>query len=126
MNPTPRSKRLIPFNALPEEEVRILFFSTEVVLHRVLIGYVYLQLELTHLKFLSQPPVKKAYPEIIERFNANVPYSGLLHSVTQDVSSFFVPLFLCEVIYSVFHKLVSFFRTYVLDAHELWQNLRKV
>lgn len=45
-----------------------------------------LQLELTHLKFLSQPPVRKHYSEIIERFNANVPYSGLLHSVTQDVS----------------------------------------
>ncbi|XP_065200940.1 dnaJ homolog subfamily C member 13 isoform X2 [Planococcus citri] len=61
MNPTPRGKRLIPFNALPEEE-----------------------LELTHLKFLSQPPARKQYSEIIERFNANVPYSGLLHSVTQD------------------------------------------
>lgn len=44
------------------------------------------QLELQHLKFLSQPPTKKTYAEIIERFNANVPYSGLLHSVTQDVS----------------------------------------
>lgn len=61
MNSTPRSKRLIPFNALPEEE-----------------------LELIHLKFLSQPPAKKSYFEIIERFNSNVPYSGLLHCVTQD------------------------------------------
>lgn len=41
--------------------------------------------ESLHLKFFQQRPGNRSLAEIIERFNANVPYSGLIHSVTQDV-----------------------------------------
>ncbi|KAL0279212.1 UNVERIFIED_CONTAM: hypothetical protein PYX00_000818 [Menopon gallinae] len=40
--------------------------------------------ESLHLKFFQQRPGNRNLAEIIERFNANVPYSGLIHSVTQD------------------------------------------
>ncbi|XP_031784415.1 dnaJ homolog subfamily C member 13 isoform X2 [Nasonia vitripennis] len=40
--------------------------------------------ETSHVKFLQQPPGGRAFAEILERFNANIPYSGLLYSVTQD------------------------------------------
>lgn len=42
--------------------------------------------ESIHVKFLYNPPPKKSFSECVRRFNANVPYSGLLYSVTQDVS----------------------------------------
>lgn len=38
---------------------------------------------------LFQNPVGMSRAEVIERFNANVGYSGLIYSVSQDVSSFF-------------------------------------
>lgn len=42
--------------------------------------------EISHMKFLQQPPGGRKSADILERFNANIPYSGLLYSVTQDVS----------------------------------------
>ncbi|GFG28396.1 hypothetical protein Cfor_00863 [Coptotermes formosanus] len=61
MVPTPRGKRIGPLSVPVEEET-----------------------ESHHLRFLQQPPGKKSFAETVERFNANIPYSGLLHSVTQD------------------------------------------
>jgi len=62
MCPIARGKRLGPFNLPVDEEV-----------------------ETTHVKFLQQPPGGRTFAEILERFNANVPYSGLNYSITQDV-----------------------------------------
>lgn len=42
--------------------------------------------ESMHVKFLQNSPPKHIFTEMVHRFNANVPYSGLLYSVTQDVS----------------------------------------
>lgn len=61
---TPRGKRLGPLHLPVDEEI-----------------------ESAHLRFLQQPPPKRSFAEMVERFNANVPYSGLLYSVTQEVSS---------------------------------------
>ncbi|XP_069681979.1 dnaJ homolog subfamily C member 13 isoform X2 [Periplaneta americana] len=61
MQPTPRGKRMGPLSVPVEEEA-----------------------ESNHLRFLQQPSGKRSFAEIVERFNANIPYSGLLHSVTQD------------------------------------------
>ncbi|KAF2354993.1 hypothetical protein FHG87_014250 [Trinorchestia longiramus] len=36
------------------------------------------------LRFLQQPVIGCPFAEAVERFNANVPYSGLLHSVSAD------------------------------------------
>lgn len=38
-----------------------------------------------HLRFLRQPPEDVSFWEVVERFNANVAYSGLVHAVSQDV-----------------------------------------
>lgn len=65
MHPIARGKRLGPLSLPVDEEVEIL-----------------------HVKFLQQPPGNRQFAEIMERFNANIPYSGLLYSVTQDVSYF--------------------------------------
>lgn len=62
MYPVPRGKRLGPLNLPVDEEV-----------------------ETSHVKFLQQPPSGRSFAEILERFNANIPYSGLNYSVTQDV-----------------------------------------
>ena len=43
------------------------------------------EVESIHLKYLQQPPGKRSFPEIVERFNVNIPYSGLIHS-TQEVN----------------------------------------
>ncbi|XP_018321035.1 dnaJ homolog subfamily C member 13 isoform X1 [Agrilus planipennis] len=40
--------------------------------------------ESLHLKFLQNPPIRCSFSECVRRFNANVPYSGLLYSVTQE------------------------------------------
>ncbi|XP_019866686.2 dnaJ homolog subfamily C member 13 [Aethina tumida] len=40
--------------------------------------------ETLHVKFLQNPPPNKSFAECVRRFNANVPYSGLLYSVNQD------------------------------------------
>ncbi|XP_049787278.1 dnaJ homolog subfamily C member 13 [Schistocerca cancellata] len=61
MTPTSRGKRFGPLSMPAEEET-----------------------ESSHLKFLQQPPGGRTFSEIVERFNANIPYSGLMHSVTQD------------------------------------------
>lgn len=42
--------------------------------------------ESIHIKFLQNPPGRHNFSECVRRFNANIPYSGLLYSVTQDVS----------------------------------------
>lgn len=62
MCPISRGKRLGPLNLPVDEEV-----------------------ETCHVKFLQTPPGGRTFGEILERFNANVPYSGLHYSVTQDV-----------------------------------------
>lgn len=62
MYPVARGKRLGPLDLPVDEEV-----------------------ETSHVKFLQQPPAGRTFAEILERFNANVPYSGLNYSVTQDV-----------------------------------------
>ncbi|XP_076044368.1 receptor mediated endocytosis 8 isoform X2 [Oratosquilla oratoria] len=61
MTVTPRGKRLGPLEVPVEEEV-----------------------ESMHLKFLQQPPPGWTFAEAVERFNANVSYSGLLHAVTAE------------------------------------------
>ncbi|XP_042237903.1 dnaJ homolog subfamily C member 13-like isoform X4 [Homarus americanus] len=61
MTPTERGKRLGPLEVPVDEEV-----------------------ESMHLKFLQQPPPGWTFAEAIERFNANVSYSGLLHAVTGE------------------------------------------
>lgn len=61
---TPRCKRVVPLYATVDEE-------TEANLLRLVIHN-------------FQYPIKRF--EILERFNANIPYSGLNYSVTQDVS----------------------------------------
>lgn len=62
MTPTPSGKRLGVLAVPVEEEV-----------------------ESMHLKFLQQPPIGWTFSEAVQRFNANVSYSGLLHSVTGEV-----------------------------------------
>nr|CAD7426370.1 unnamed protein product [Timema monikensis] len=61
MTMTPKGKRLGPLGCPLEEET-----------------------ESSHLKFFQFPPLKRSFSEVVERFNANIPYSGLLYSVTQD------------------------------------------
>ena len=63
MTPTARGRRLGPLEVPVDEEV-----------------------ESMHLKFLQQPPPGWTFMEAVERFNANVSYSGLLHAVTAEVS----------------------------------------
>lgn len=63
MRPTRRGIRIGPFSAFIDEEVESL-----------------------HLKFLQQPPPGITLIEIISRFNVNIPYSGVINAVTQDVS----------------------------------------
>lgn len=59
-----RNKRVVPLNTPVDEE-------TEANLLRFIINF-------------YQYPVKRA--EVLDRFNANIPYSGLNYSVSQDVS----------------------------------------
>ncbi|XP_068224403.1 dnaJ homolog subfamily C member 13-like [Palaemon carinicauda] len=61
MTPTPRGKRLGPLEVPVDEEV-----------------------ESMHVKFLQQPPPGWTFSETVDRFNANVSYSGLLHAVTGE------------------------------------------
>lgn len=58
-----RNKRVVPLNTSVDEE-------TEANLLRFIINF-------------YQYPVKRA--EVLDRFNANIPYSGLNYSVSQDV-----------------------------------------
>ncbi|XP_012285401.1 dnaJ homolog subfamily C member 13 isoform X2 [Orussus abietinus] len=61
MHPVARGKRFGPLNLSVDEEA-----------------------EISHVKFVQQPPGIRPFSEILERFNANVPYSGLNYSTTQD------------------------------------------
>ncbi|XP_076459341.1 dnaJ homolog subfamily C member 13-like isoform X2 [Babylonia areolata] len=61
MNPTYRGFRFGPFTVPVDEEV-----------------------EAQHMKFIQSPPVGMSVEETVNRFNANVSYSGLLHAVTAD------------------------------------------
>lgn len=63
MIPTDRGLRLGPFHIPVEEEVESL-----------------------HLKLLLNPPITKPFSHCVRRFNANIPYSGLLYSVTNEVN----------------------------------------
>ncbi|XP_046663118.1 LOW QUALITY PROTEIN: dnaJ homolog subfamily C member 13-like [Homalodisca vitripennis] len=40
--------------------------------------------ESLHMQYLREVPCKRSLFEMLERFNTNVPYSGLIHQVTQD------------------------------------------
>ena len=42
------------------------------------------EVESMHLKYLVTPPQGWTFVEAVSRFNANVPYSGLIHSVTAE------------------------------------------
>ena len=44
-----------------------------------------MQVESSHLKFLTTQPPGISFAEAISKFNANVSYSGLTHAVTQEV-----------------------------------------
>lgn len=63
MTPTERGLRLGPLHLPVDEEAESL-----------------------HVRFLQNVPPKRTFAECVRRFNANAPYSGLLYSVTQDVS----------------------------------------
>lgn len=78
------------------------------------------EIESIHIKFLYAPPPRKSFSECVRRFNANVPYSGVLYSVTQDVSYFFDIsnisysfmvvcdwILICFVLTYIKHKLVK-------------------
>ncbi|KAL8571849.1 DnaJ subfamily C member 13 [Nucella lapillus] len=61
MTPTYRGFRLGPFTVPVDEEV-----------------------ETQHMKFIQSPPLGTTIEEAVNRFNANISYSGLLHAVTAD------------------------------------------
>ncbi|KAL8616890.1 hypothetical protein ACOMHN_041809 [Nucella lapillus] len=61
MSPTHRGFRFGPFTVPVNEEV-----------------------EAQHMKFLQSPPAGMSMEQAVNRFNANVSYSGLLHAVTAD------------------------------------------
>ncbi|KAG5881132.1 hypothetical protein JTB14_020836 [Gonioctena quinquepunctata] len=61
MVPTERGLRLGPLHLPVEEETESL-----------------------HLKLLANPPPTKPFSQCVRRFNANIPYSGLLYSITQE------------------------------------------
>lgn len=48
------------------------------------------EVESLHLKLLLNPPANKPFSQCVRRFNANIPYSGLLYSVTQEASTLFI------------------------------------
>lgn len=77
---TPRGKRVVPLSASVDEE-------TEANLLRMVIHN-------------FQYSVKRF--EILERFNANIPHSGLNYSVTQDVSFKCVNSFVRKQIKQIF------------------------
>ncbi|XP_025080789.1 dnaJ homolog subfamily C member 13-like isoform X2 [Pomacea canaliculata] len=61
MSSTYRGYRLGPFTVPVDEEV-----------------------ETQHMKFIQAPPPGMSFEEAVNRFNANISYSGLLHAVTAD------------------------------------------
>lgn len=86
---TPQGKRWGPVGSPVDEKVESLF-----------------------LKFIHQPPPSWSFAELMIRFNANIEYSGLVHSVTQNVSS------LIEILTSftklfIYQKNILFFRVFL-------------
>ncbi|XP_023012432.2 receptor mediated endocytosis 8 isoform X1 [Leptinotarsa decemlineata] len=61
MVPTERGLRLGPLHLPVEEETESL-----------------------HLKLLMNPPPSRPFSQCVRRFNANIPYSGLLYSISQE------------------------------------------
>ncbi len=45
------------------------------------------EIESLHLKSLSALPEGTSFTEMMTRFNINIPYSGVVNAVTQDVSA---------------------------------------
>ena len=41
------------------------------------------EVETRHVKFLQQLPPGMTFLQAVQRFNSNIPYSGLIHAVTQ-------------------------------------------
>ena len=41
------------------------------------------EVETRHVKFLQQLPPGMNFVQAVQRFNSNIPYSGLIHAVTQ-------------------------------------------
>lgn len=74
------------------------------------------EVESMHLKFLQQPPLGWTYVEALERFNANVSYSGLLHAVTGEVNSqeFVLNADLCFLVILLYVCIVRYLKTCVL------------
>jgi DnaJ homolog subfamily C member 13 len=62
MTMTKRGFRLGPFSATIDEEV-----------------------ESIHMKFLHEALPGYTFAELLNRFNVNIPYSGLINAITQDV-----------------------------------------
>lgn len=87
MFPIPRGKRLAPLSQPVDEEV-----------------------ESSHVKFLCQPPGGRTFVEILERFNANIPYSGLLYFFNQDVRLYFSQAYVCTCICNYITSCGSFKR----------------
>ena len=65
MKSTRRGLRIGPFSAFIDDEVEGL-----------------------HLKFLKDFPPGILTVDLIKRFNVNIPYSGIINAVTQDVNKF--------------------------------------
>lgn len=83
MTRTPRGKRNVPLYANVDEE-------TEASLLRLIMHN-------------FQYPGKRF--EILERFNANIPHSGLNYSVTQDVSDIYLSIEAIIVLIAIKHQL---------------------
>lgn len=87
MTRTPRGKRVVPLYANVDEE-------TEASLLRLAIH----NFQYSGKRF-----------EILERFNANIPHSGLNYSVTQDVSNIKEQIGHWNTFYQFIIKTVQFF-----------------
>ena len=84
MSPTKRGLRLGPFSAVIDEEVESL-----------------------HVKFIHEIPPNYGMNELLVRFNVNIPYSGLINAITQDVFINYFAIyinFVCWIILSIIKK----------------------
>jgi DnaJ family protein C protein 13 len=70
MKTTRRGIRIGPFSAFIDDEVEAL-----------------------HLKFLNQFPPGISLVELVTRFNVNIPYSGIVNAVSNDVRIIFSRIF---------------------------------
>jgi hypothetical protein len=80
-----RCKRVVPLHTSVDEE-------TEANLLKFIINF-------------YQYPIKRA--EVLDRFNANIPYSGLNYSVSQDVSK--QKIFCLDFVYLILLFIIIFF-----------------